>query len=370
MVFSFVCHEFVLSQGPNPHTLQASGVAWISRLPRLNDTVIEYNDEYQRCRLRALQSVDEMVAGLVERLDRTGELDNTYIVYTTDNGYHISQHRMHRGKSCGLETDVNVPMIVRGPGVERDFVSEAVTAHTDIAPTLLSIIGAPLRRTFDGTPMPLFGAGGDDREHVSIEYWGATAGEGWYGFRGGWGGNVSESVNGYINNTYKSVRLIGQGYNLYYSVWCTNEVELYDMTQDPGQLRNLLDRTDRERIDAAREFSVAGRPLNQVLNRFDAAIMILKDCKGDSCRDPWGHIHAQASDDGARVRTLTDALDTRYGEFYTTQPKLRFLRCEMGHIPESETTWDEWQPGGPFELDAYAPQQPLDNGRPHWSDFV
>ncbi len=64
-------------------------------LPLLNDTVIEYNDEFQRSRLRSLQSVDEMVANLVLMLEEKDLLDNTYIFYTTDNGYHISQHRKY-----------------------------------------------------------------------------------------------------------------------------------------------------------------------------------------------------------------------------------------------------------------------------------
>lgn len=64
-------------------------------LPLLNDTVIEYNDEFQRARLRSLQSVDEMVANLIQILEDKGLMDNTYIFYTTDNGYHISQHSKH-----------------------------------------------------------------------------------------------------------------------------------------------------------------------------------------------------------------------------------------------------------------------------------
>lgn len=64
-------------------------------LPLLNDTVIEYNDEFQRARLRALQSVDEMIENLVKILEEKGELENTYVIFTTDNGYHISQHRMY-----------------------------------------------------------------------------------------------------------------------------------------------------------------------------------------------------------------------------------------------------------------------------------
>lgn len=77
------------------------GVSWIKSLESLNDTVLQYNDHYQRQRLRALQAVDEMIPQLVKKLQDAGQLDNTYIFYTTDNGYHISQHRMHPGKECG-----------------------------------------------------------------------------------------------------------------------------------------------------------------------------------------------------------------------------------------------------------------------------
>jgi N-acetylglucosamine-6-sulfatase len=65
----------------------------MKNLPILNDTVIEYNDEFQRSRLRSLQSVDEMIEKLIAMLDERGLLDNTYVFFTTDNGYHISQHR-------------------------------------------------------------------------------------------------------------------------------------------------------------------------------------------------------------------------------------------------------------------------------------
>lgn len=77
------------------------GVSWHSSLSPLNDTVLEYNDHYQRQRLRALQAVDEMVHELVRKLEKSGQLESTYIFYTSDNGYHISQHGLHPGKECG-----------------------------------------------------------------------------------------------------------------------------------------------------------------------------------------------------------------------------------------------------------------------------
>ena len=70
-------------------------------LPELNETVVQYNDEFQRRRLRALQAVDEMIGSLISKLEDAGVLDNTYVVFSTDNGYHIGQHRMNPGKNCG-----------------------------------------------------------------------------------------------------------------------------------------------------------------------------------------------------------------------------------------------------------------------------
>lgn len=197
-------------------------MSWVSRLPQQSDENVEFNDEFYRSRLRALQAVDELVEGVIDRLAVAGILDNTYIFYTSDNGYHIGQHRLQPGKECGFEEDINVPLIVRGPGVARGHVSDIVTSHTDLAPTLLTLAGGAIRADFDGAAIPVTSAQlyemGDTRsEHVNIEYWGFGLSEGDYG-KGLW-----------WNNTYKGLRLIGDDYNFYYSVWCSGEHELYDL---------------------------------------------------------------------------------------------------------------------------------------------
>lgn len=355
--------DYKIPRTENFNPERASGVGWVSRLERLNDTVIDYNDEYQRCRLRALQSVDEMVEGLVQRLEEAGELDNTYIFYTTDNGYHISQHRMHPGKSCGFETDINVPMIVRGPGLGRGVTSGAVTSHTDLTPTFLYLAGGEraLREQFDGAPMPVTETRGSGKsEHVGIEYWGRAGGEGKYGYQGEWDADYTM----YENNTYKGIRLVGDGYNLYYSIWCTGETELYDMLHDPGQVHNLL-RPDE--ATAAGAFIVAGRPLEPVLRRLDALIMVLRDCKGNQCRDPWTEIHGGR----ARVSNLADALAAEFDGLYAGLPRMKFLRCEMGYIKESEGEEMLELTSAYPAADQGQSQSPLrEGGRPHWSDLV
>jgi N-acetylglucosamine-6-sulfatase len=149
--------------------------------------VISYNDDFYRARLQALQAVDELIEGVVSRLSDYGILENTYIIYTTDNGYHISQHRLAPGKECGFEEDINIPLVIRGPGVP---VGEAdiVTAHTDLAPTILKLAGGNYKRSdLDGSPIPLNEnnleeAKSDRQEHVNVEFWGRSIPEGIYKF--------------------------------------------------------------------------------------------------------------------------------------------------------------------------------------------
>ena len=213
-----------------------SGVSWVRDLPKLNDTVIEYHDEFQRSRLRSLQAVDEMVESLVQTLEVKGLLDNTYVFYTTDNGYHISQHRLPPGKECPFETDIHIPLAVRGPDVPAGHVAGVVSSHTDLTPTMLKLAGHDRYKTLDGFPIPLTEgelASPESGEHVNVEFWGRAIPEGKYGKIGDDSfpavGNGTAGIAA-RNNTYKALRLIGSHYNLLYTVWCTGEREFYDVT--------------------------------------------------------------------------------------------------------------------------------------------
>lgn len=221
--------DYKIPRRENFNPEKQSGASWVARLPRLNDSVIAYNDEFQRARLRSLQSVDEMIERLIKQLDDNGVLDNTYVFFTTDNGFSISQWRRHPGKECGYDTDIHIPLVVRGPCIAAGKSLDVVTSHSDIAPTLLGIAGQT-RDDFDGLAIPLGEkTSADERgEHVNVEFWGVGLPEGIYGAAekadpNKYGGNY------YPNNTYKALRLIGQNYSLYYSVWCSGEREFYDL---------------------------------------------------------------------------------------------------------------------------------------------
>ncbi|KAL6707458.1 hypothetical protein ACN47E_004028 [Coniothyrium glycines] len=313
----------------NPET--PGTASYFKTIRQLNQSEIDYNDNWYRRRLQSLQSVDELIDSVLERLGANPEvLENTYLIYTTDNGYHIGQHRLPPGKSCGIEEDINIPFYIRGPGVPKGAVQTIPSSHTDIVPTLFQLAGIPLRDDFDGEVIPVTEellARNEKSEHVNIEFWGEYLVEGNTFF-----GNVS-----YANNTYKTVRVIGEEYDLAYAVWCTNDHELYDMTNDPYQLDNLFSTNG-----TIHDWSV-----QKVASRLNGLLLTLKRCKGRVCTRPWEKLHP----DG-QVRNLKDALNEKYDDFYLVyQKQVTFSECALGQILSVEGAlepvvwqpeWDEW----------------------------
>jgi len=122
----------------------------IRRMPRLTPAQIGTIDTLYRKQMLSLQAVDEAVAGLVKALQETGQLANTYIVFTSDNGFHMGQHRLEPGKYTPYETDVHVPLLVRGPGVAAGSRTGALAVSVDLAPTLAGLAGVKLPIDADG----------------------------------------------------------------------------------------------------------------------------------------------------------------------------------------------------------------------------
>ncbi|CAI6088545.1 unnamed protein product [Clonostachys chloroleuca] len=300
-----------------------SGASWIKTLDQLNNTEVQQGDEWYQARLESLLAVDEMVDSLFAKLEDSGKLDNTYVIFTSDNGFHIGQHRLSPGKTCGYEEDINVPFIVRGPGIAKGHTMDVVSGHIDIAPTILEMAGISLRDTFDGSPIPL----NEDAlkaltkpktEHTSIEMWRSNNQS---FFRTG----RIEMMEEATQNTYKSVRLVSGDHNLYYSVWCTNEHELYDMkaSSDSQQMNNLFEGGFGGSYETA--------DIVRLAHRLDALLYVLKSCRGDSCRYPWESLMPLET-----VTSLSGAMNSQYDEFFETLPKVSFSSCQQDHIIEAE----------------------------------
>jgi N-acetylglucosamine-6-sulfatase len=128
----------------------------IRSLARLKAGQIAAIDALYRKQRQSLQAVDEAVAALVQALQETGELANTYIVFTSDNGFHMGQHRLQPGKYTPYETDVHVPLLVRGPGVPASATVTSLTASVDLAPTFAELAGATLPLAPDGRSLVPF----------------------------------------------------------------------------------------------------------------------------------------------------------------------------------------------------------------------
>lgn len=209
--------------------------------------------------MQALKSVDDLVATLVNKLEAEGVLDNTYIFFTTDNGYHIGNHRLQGGKDQCFEEDINLPFVLRGPDVAKNKNSTLITGHIDFVPTILGLARADpvnladaFALNFDGTPItfPLetdedFQRNADTRGDSShVEFWGPFAQE-------GPDANVEVNLETHLQ-TYKALRMQGTGYSesesvfdsgrppadpytdLMYSVWCQDGAhELYGMSLVP-----------------------------------------------------------------------------------------------------------------------------------------
>lgn len=272
--------------------------------------------------------MDEVVNNTIAYLTQHNLLANTYIMYSSDNGFHIGQHRLTAGKRCPYEEDINIPLIIRGPGIQAGGVVNISTSHTDLAPTILKIAQAPLPPYLDGAAVPLIDPSplAQSFEHAQIEHWGPSAAG------GGDGMNEADNaeVQGSQNNTYKSLRIMGQGYNYAYTVWCTNQHELYDMNVDPQQMHNLftpIQYKPNEAQNAQNPF-----PVNRLESRLDALLLVLKSCKANTCHQPWTALHPSGN-----VNSLPNAMNPIYDQFYQKQQnRVSYDWCDAGYIIAAE----------------------------------
>ena len=109
--------------------------------------------ENYRQRLESLLAIDEGVAEILNALRSAGELDNTLIVFTADNGFFHGEHRVQMGKVLHYEPSTRVPLILRGPGIPRGAVRRQLVANVDVAPTIVSAARATPGRAMDGRPL-------------------------------------------------------------------------------------------------------------------------------------------------------------------------------------------------------------------------
>jgi N-acetylglucosamine-6-sulfatase len=112
---------------------------WIRKLPRLSDAKKAKIDNHAEKRAESLQAVDDLVAGVVGKLREKRVLGNTYIFFTSDNGWHHGEHRIPAKKARPYEEDVRMPLLVHGPGVAAGHQSHKLVLNTDYLPTFTDL---------------------------------------------------------------------------------------------------------------------------------------------------------------------------------------------------------------------------------------
>jgi arylsulfatase A-like enzyme len=129
---------------------------WVSRQKRLSAVEKDRIDTEYRERLRSTKDLDDMVGRIVGTLRDVGELDDTYVLFTSDHGYHLGQHRLKPGKWTPYGHDARVPLIVAGPGVPAGETREGLIGNHDFAPTVADLAGTKMPRADGSSFAPLF----------------------------------------------------------------------------------------------------------------------------------------------------------------------------------------------------------------------
>ena len=222
---------------------------WLQSYPRLSSADIDEVQTLYRERLRSMLSVEDLLEQTISTLQETGELDNTYIFFTSDNGFHLGEHRLPRGKRTSYEEDIGVPLMVRGPGVPAGEVREQLVINNDFAPTMADLARVTTPDFVDGRSFaPLLTA-------TPPSSWRSAFLE---------EGTLETIATETPTPTHEAVHTQDHMFIEYAE---TAEQELYDLDDDPYQLESIS-QADNQQL------------YSEMQSRLDA----LRNCSGEGCR--------------------------------------------------------------------------------------
>jgi N-acetylglucosamine-6-sulfatase len=208
----------------------------IRSLSVLSSTQIAQIDTLHERRVESLQSVDELVEAVVGKLQNEGALDNTYVVFTSDNGYHHGEHRIKSGKAMPYEESIRMPLLIRGPSVQAGTSTNKLTLNTDFFPTFTDLADVTTPEYVDGRSLRpvLEGSATTWRTAILLE--------------------LHSSIFGIRTSDSRKYIEYGDSFK-----------ELYDLRSDPYELNNSYN---------------ANSSPTDLRTRLQA----LKGCAGDTCR--------------------------------------------------------------------------------------
>jgi N-acetylglucosamine-6-sulfatase len=255
----------------------------LSDKPELIRALTETGDDFDegdanslfRARARSLQAADELVEDVILALEKNGQLENTYIIFTSDNGFHLGEHRIPSGKGTPYEEDIRVPFFIRGPGIEPGTTFSQLSANIDIAPTIADIVSVQVPDFVDGRSFLPFLLGRDMswRQALLIEFGQILE----------YTSSDSQSLavkpdpslatfvdpetdnllSGIGGGSFRGIRTD----TFIFVKYENGELEYYDLLTDPYQLENTANQLDPETLEQLQKW------LDQ-----------LKRCSGHDCR--------------------------------------------------------------------------------------
>ena len=218
----------------------------VRRRPPISPRGIAQITGAYRCELQSLLSVDDGVKRVIDELRRTGALSDTYVIFTSDNGFLHGQHRITAGKVKPYEESIRVPLVIRGPGIPHGATSHSPVINADLAPTIVRVSGAKPRLKMDGRSL-LAAARHPTvmlRRQLLIE------------------GRRQGRAPSYTR--FSAIRTLHYIYIRYED----GEQELYDLRRDPYELRNAASEPAYRRVRA----------------RLASRLRELASCSGATCR--------------------------------------------------------------------------------------
>ncbi|MFT3864616.1 MAG: sulfatase [Solirubrobacterales bacterium] len=269
---------------------------FIREAPYLSATETHTYRVYYQNVLASLISVDEGVKEIVDELGALHRLRNTYILFTSDNGFFFGQHRLVGGKFLAYEPSTHLPFIIRGPGIKPDTSTGQLASTIDIAPTILELAEVEADKSLDGISLVPYLKDPSLRTRVPVLFESfvetndveqdgqASTGETTASARSTGKLGIKGTARAATSSRSKSAKNpaahaseVAPPKNYYgirlgpykYIEWPDGEKELYDINKDPYELNNIVRNPN---FFPVRAF------LHKELER-------LEQCSGRTCRE-------------------------------------------------------------------------------------
>jgi N-acetylglucosamine-6-sulfatase len=221
----------------------ATAPEWLKQIPALTQKDDDAITAAFRNRVRSDHAIDDMIGAVRAELAKLGVDKNTYIVFSADNGYHMGEYSLRPGKMTPFDSDINVPLVIVGPGIKPGSTVKDIVENTDLAPTFNELAGAktalePDGHSFVGLLHPVTsGAPADWRHMALIEHHHPGPDK--------TDPDLPEPSSG-NPPSYEAIRSADALYVEYSDT--KNEIGYYDLKSDPMELHNIADTLSPDKL--------------------------------------------------------------------------------------------------------------------------